>query len=306
MSKLPASCLCRLPEGAESDPRLRRGCRWSVLVTVGRHANNQGLAFPSVRRIAAVVGVGERAVQRALRDLEAWGYLFVARAGGSWKSGLGYERKPTEYQLNAAVTGHAWRGTDTGTPGVEPTPVLVSDQGIYPRREGDTGPASVSLSDPRGEDDTLTRSENPRKEPEEDEPGGAQAPVHRRRTAAHAVTELPPDVGAELDPYLEHHDFPSEVRAAVSRVLDSSPHFTPTLVATALREMKGKGKEFGEERLKRWCANKVRDAAGVPRTAPPAAHGTAMRQGVPRSGFGGPTSIGDILPTIAAVREASQ
>ena len=64
----------------------------AVYLTLAAHADGRGLsAFPSVRRIARLAGIGERTVQRAVQKLVESGMLRVEIRGG--------RHRPNEYTL---------------------------------------------------------------------------------------------------------------------------------------------------------------------------------------------------------------
>ncbi len=56
-----------------------RGSTYSVLIALAAHTNQNGTAWPSVERLAALARVSLRTVKRALRELEALGEITVIR-----------------------------------------------------------------------------------------------------------------------------------------------------------------------------------------------------------------------------------
>ncbi len=93
-----------------------------ILIGLADHAHPDGRnSYPSVPRLAEYAQIGQRAVQRTLRELEAAGLIVVQTRGGG--------RRATTYQLNLtllAVLQSRDDADDTGgpqtTPGVAPRP----------------------------------------------------------------------------------------------------------------------------------------------------------------------------------------
>ena len=297
--RLPPDCLCRLPVGAEADARLRRGCLLRVLIVMGRHSDQEGVAWPGVARIAGAAGVSQRSVQRALRRLVELGCLTVI------KGSSGGRHRTTEYRLSAGMSATKPR-RDSVT--------LSRPHTLTPLRRGSDGERVTDQPPQRvtAQRERVTNSqgipgvkmspepENP--ENPEEEPTGANAPrASCRRDAAHAAITLPPEVETELEPYLRGAPYPDKVRHTVGDVLSSSTQITPAVVTIALRQMQAKGRPFGPRTLERWCANLVRDAAGIPSASDRAKPQSGNR---PRPRSDQPVPLRDALSSFLAPRGA--
>lgn len=173
--ELPPECLCRIPVGAEADPRLRRGCLWPVLVVVGRHTDREGLAWPGVDRIAEEARVSPRSVQRALQRLVELGWLSVAGAS------VGGRKRPTRYQIiPGAGAPKPRRGSVTLS---EPETVTDSRRGFERERVTDSHPERVTdrserVTDSRGNPGVKVSPEPvnpPLRTPQEENPSAADA-----------------------------------------------------------------------------------------------------------------------------------
>ena len=66
-----------------------------VLVVLARHANDDGVAWPSIETISAYTNVGDRYIRKCLRELEDEALLEVASGGGI----KGTSRRNNVYQL---------------------------------------------------------------------------------------------------------------------------------------------------------------------------------------------------------------
>lgn len=67
-----------IPARAVDDRRMNRSTL-ATLVTLGTYSDRNGWCWPSVSTLASRLGVGERQVKRAIRDLEQLGYIETQR-----------------------------------------------------------------------------------------------------------------------------------------------------------------------------------------------------------------------------------
>lgn len=115
-----------------------------VLVALAdRYNDDTEVCWPSIKTIAAEIGVSERTVHKAIKDLEAEG--LIERGNPRWVAHLRADRRPTVWTLNLGMVKlpEGQRPTDNG----------VGE--VFARGEG-----VVTPSDSRGEDVFSERGED--------------------------------------------------------------------------------------------------------------------------------------------------